>query len=119
MPTTIFSQAPVSLSVGTHGPFTSSITSFNPAGYQLTFTNAADWPTSGDVCLITIEISSDGGTTWRFDASSDFGPGPWAVKGGGTTNNAVWTVGQPQGNRVRATIQMFQAATLGVVIAAL
>lgn len=122
MATQVFTIPQTTLSVGTHGPFTSPITTFSQNGYSIAITKTADWPASGQVCVITIEDSFDGGTTWNTVSTADYTGGPWPVKGGGTTNTSFYEINYgtlTPPNRMRFTIVVSQQFTASAVISSL
>ena len=106
-------------SIGAAGPFTSATLPTTLLGYDLLFTNDSSWPASGDVVVITVDISADNGSSWQFDAQITYSGGPWKTKAGATVNTSDWVV-QLQNDsptrKVRITFNFLQACMLGVTL---
>lgn len=116
MATTVITSAPALRQAGAQGPFAAaSAVIFSPAGYAVNFTNGADWPTAGDVAVVTVEVRV--GAIWQFDAALTMGAGPWKDGGGNTINAGAWLVSTPpNANGIRVSLNMLQAATLGLTV---
>lgn len=118
--TTQITVPPHLLSVGPLGPFTSGLLPSTLVGYQLDFTNTADWPAAGDVITATVEVSNDSGASWAFDASLTMAGGTWKTRQGADTNTTGWSVSlNNQGSatrKARISFNVLQACTLGVTL---
>jgi len=63
------------LTPGNYGPYVAPQMNGVFSGWIIDVAPGPAWPaTGGQVLEMTLERSTDGGNTWQFDASSDFGP---------------------------------------------
>lgn len=121
MAATVITVAPALLQPGPAGPFpAASAVIFSPAGYQINFTNTADWPTASGpddnatVAYVTVEVRI--GSTWQVDGVLGMGKGPWKLNGA-TVNSGFWQVATPpNANGIRVSLNVLLAATLGFTV---
>lgn len=110
--------APTALLPGVLGPVESGI--LDPAATKfvvVTTPTALLWPASGEVLRLTVEESQNG-SPFRFSASNPLSGGVWRNRDGSIMASDTWTtdfmfVGANR--RIRLTLQVFQACTVGAV----
>ncbi len=108
-----------SLPQGAFGPFASGGLPTTLVGYVIDFTNDVTWPASGDVISILIEVSTDNGVSWQFDASLTLSGGQWTNRQSQPINTASWNVTIPSSattRRIRISGNVLQACKLGATV---
>jgi hypothetical protein len=112
--TAIFTLPTAVLGVGQHGPFVSPVVGGLYTGYEFHITPGLGWPaTGGQVMELTVEVSHDGGVTWLFDASTDFGP----TANWGNPSLGVFrvSIGSAQGQGLNTALTDLYRFTLNVL----
>lgn len=126
MPTPLLTLPVSVISVGSHGPYVSAPFPAGATGYVINFARTA-WPTdpAAVVCDYLIEISFDGGATWRQDNVSAHGgqasiaqPGQWWT-GFGTRNDQPVTAPDSVNWLLRMTVNAHQACAATISISSL
>jgi hypothetical protein len=103
------------LGVGQHGPFVSPQVGAAFTGYEFHVVPTVGWPTTGDqVMELLVEVSHDGGQTWQFDCSTDFGPlSGWANPSLGVLRVSLGS--DSQGNLLSTSLIDLYRFTLNVL----
>lgn len=113
----LIDSPPVALLPGRIGPLEAAIP--NAVGnWTVEFTKVL-WPLSGPVLVVTIEESKNNGETWEFSASIDLTGGAWKDRSGATVLTARWSTSplyRDPNARIRITMDISQACTLGAVV---
>lgn len=123
MPTPLLTMPLTAYVPGRYGPFVSPAMPEGSNAYRCDYSKGASWPDSGDALTYTVEISEDGGATWRFDLAITLTGGKWFKRDGVTeTSDGSAGVTMPAANAmtlIRGTLTVHQACEVGGVLESL
>src|SRR5579859_7073996 len=116
--TQLFTIPATTLTVGTHGPFTSQPLSAPVTAYQVVVNQGVGWPSSGGAVMqMDWEVSRDGGVTWLPETKIVWGQSPWVDHGVTSTTSTLFSaVNLNVGDLIRATLTVFQQCAPSAVI---